>query len=216
MKKALLFSLLWFCGCTHQHVHHSDFPKQKFEQTITDSRDGQIYGIVEIENQIWFAQNLNFQTPNSLCFKRKNKNCQKHGRLYQCFDLDAACPKGWRVPTLDEWEILKSNFSENPILNLMDTVGFSNPINHTNQSGLSLRGVGYQMKKRLFIGEGEGISIWLNQMNKYEEYFHAHLWGGEGAHFKKTNFRTNEILHAHPIENLKNRRFSIRCVCDKL
>ena len=72
------------------------------------------------------------------------------------------------------------------------------------------------MKKRLFIGEGEGISIWLNQMNKYEEYFHAHLWGGEGAHFKKTNFRTNEILPAHPIENLKNRRLSIRCVCDKL
>ena len=58
-------------------------------------------------------------------------------------------------------------------------------------------------------------TLWLNQINKYDEYYHVHLYGGKGIAFEKSNHITNEVFHAHPIEDVKNRRFSIRCMCDK-
>ncbi len=185
------------------------------QQTIIDKRDGAVYKIVEIGNQLWFAENLNFTTPESTCFKKKKKNCEKYGRLYPYFDLKDACPTGWRVPKIKDWETLKSNFSNNEVLDLMDKEGWDDNTNHRNESGLSLKGVGFQYKKRLFIGEGNATSIWINEMNKFAEYYHAHIYGGAGTYFEPTDYRTNEVFHAHPIENVENRKLSIRCVADK-
>ena len=184
-------------------------------ESIKDIRDGKVYKTVEISNQIWFAENLNFKTPKSLCYKKRKKNCEKYGRLYPFDELKTACPKGWRVPNIEDWEVLKKNFSDNPILDLFDKNGWKNSENHRNNSGLSIQGSGYQFKRRLFIGEEISTTIWIDEMNNFGEYFHAHLYGGEGAYFEATDFRTNEVFHAHPIENIAHRRFPIRCVCNK-
>lgn len=75
-------------------------------ETFTDPRDGQVYKIVKIGDQVWMAENMNYETENSSCLFDDPANCEKYGRLYRIFDREEFCPKGWHVPNNEEWKIL--------------------------------------------------------------------------------------------------------------
>jgi len=191
VNRIVLSSLAFFCL----------FTSVNGQVAFIDKRDNRRYQTIDIGQQTWFSENLKFKTEKSLCYKRKGKNCEDFGRLYRYDELDEVCPESYRVPNVEDWNELKSSFESADILALT--------------SKLKMRGAGYQFAKRSFIGKGEAMSIWINQMNQYAEFYHVHLHLLKPMYFKETDYSTHEIFHAHPVEGLKNRKFSIRCMKSK-
>lgn len=76
------------------------------QKTFYDERDGQEYTTITIDDQVWMAENVNYETPDSWTYNNKKKNGKIYGRLYTWYDAFDACPPGWHLPSDKDWEKL--------------------------------------------------------------------------------------------------------------
>ena len=138
-------------GWVPEKIPSKDYDCSKYKCVITDylnpdleygefldKRDNQVYRTTQIGDQVWFAQNLNFETDSSFCKNNELDSCAKYGRLYTwnaavgksmeecpydsaCYLTDStkneapvrgACPEGWHVPAYKEFYALKVYVTE--------------------------------------------------------------------------------------------------------
>ena len=80
---------------------------------LTDKRANQTqtYPAIKVNGKWWMAKNLNIHTSNSFSYDNKNQNTALHGRLYTWDSAITACPAGWQLPTLEDWESLIEHFA---------------------------------------------------------------------------------------------------------
>jgi len=112
--------------------------------TFTDPRDKKTYKTVKIGEQVWMAENLNYEDEGSKCYDGEETNCKKYGRLYYWGAAMEACPSGWHLPSKDEWQTLV-NFAggENAGKALKATSGWNQNGNGTDNFGFSALPGGY-------------------------------------------------------------------------
>ena len=74
--------------------------------TLLDTRDGQIYTIKKYGAQTWMTMNLNYNIAGSNVYGNNPANALVYGRLYPWDEAKVACPAGWHLPSLAEWNVL--------------------------------------------------------------------------------------------------------------
>jgi len=98
-----------------QIVAVAKVPKTKSGLLFTDERDNKQYDIAFINNQLWFAENLNYVAKKgSWCYSNQEDNCNKFGRLYNWEAAKTSCPEGWRLPEKVDYEAVFSNIGDTP------------------------------------------------------------------------------------------------------
>jgi hypothetical protein len=70
---------------------------------IVKDAAGKEYKTIVIGTQHWMKENLDYATANSYCHSNDVAKCAKYGRLYTWTEAMSACPVGWHIPTLMEW-----------------------------------------------------------------------------------------------------------------
>ncbi len=99
--------------------------------TFRDSRDNKVYKTVEIGNQVWMAENLKYTGNNGVqehipiytewvssnnngwCYYGNSDGYgSTYGVIYQWEAAKKACPDGWHLPTIAEWDELVDYLGE--------------------------------------------------------------------------------------------------------
>lgn len=151
--------------------------------TFTDPRNGKIYKIVRIGNQVWFAQNLNL---GELCPGKVEQNCEKYGSLHYLSNDDRyVCPEGWHVPSSEEWEELFDYVSRN---------------NGGEPIGVSLKATtgwianGDPAPAGLLGGRGPGATAGTDRFG-FAALPAGSCWGGDGTPFDVGDCYVDDDAH---------------------
>ena len=182
-----------------------DFEKvvEKFGagSTMTDSRDGNVYRTIKIGNQVWMAENLNFKTDGSYCYNDSSKYCKKYGRLYSWSAANKACPDGWHLPTIDEFETLFAAVGKQSTAGkkLKSVSGWKNDGNGTDDFGFTALPAGIRYgKDKYYNYEGHHANFWSSIKN-----------GSDSADYVNMFYGYDSV---HVFVHDKNDGMSVRCL----
>lgn len=179
--------------------------KAQESENFTDPRDGQIYKTVNIDNQIWLAENMDFKTKeNSWCYNDDSSYCKIYGRLYTWNTAKEACPKNWHVPSEDDWQKLIDFLGGEKIAGqkLKATKGWkTTETKGANSSNFSALPGGARNYGAVCVRAGTHGYYWSG----------TELYGGAWYYeLSYDNYKINKYA-----SNYKGPGFSVRCIMDK-
>lgn len=213
----VLFSLMCFCACTDyaQKIEDEYGPVKESKnddpflnndvhyKEFTDKRNYRTYKAVQIGDLTWMAENLKYEMSDSWCYNNDKDMCEKYGRLYTWYSAQEACPEGWRLPTIDDWNSLNDavcgeyGIDLECLEKMLKSKNGWNTYGGANYSGFSAAPAGYFDGKN-FLGIGKETAFWSS--TKLDEHAYAELLGyGEISDLDVLN---------------KDRAYSVRCVED--
>ena len=170
--------------------------------SMTDSRDGQTYRIVNIGKQTWMAENLNYKIEGSYCYLGKNEYCDKYGRLYDRGAAFIACPSGWHLPTTTEWFTLNSYVGGESGKKLKSKSGWDKNVKALDSYGFSALPAGYALSDiKGYTCEGKQSRFWNYDENSIFSFFEidssvaATVW----------QMKSDEHTYAYSIRCLKGK-----------
>ena len=169
---------------------------------MKDSRDKKSYRTITVQNQVWMAENLDFD------YKVKGESYgtyvhpeykEKFGRYYTwAAALDSAavfsknsvgcgfdetpcnrydpvrgiCPEGWHIPSIGEWTNLYNAMGKSTYA--MESTGYESWTLATDEYGFSAVPAGlYSNAKETFNSVGSSAFFWT--INRYD-YYEAYYW----------------------------------------
>lgn len=189
--------------------------------------DGNKYHTITIGRQIWMADNLkverfrngdliqnlkngteweNTTDPAYCYFRNEKKRNKSYGKLYNWHavnDSRGLCPKGWHIPSDDEWQLLSDFLGGNEVAgDKMKAIGFKywaepNP-GATNQSGFTALPCGGRDEYGEFITDKYGGHWWSTTADGSVDIWIRSIYFGYGSILR-------DSYH-------KNSGFSVRCV----
>ena len=173
--------------------------------TFTDSRDGKIYTTVEIGDQIWFSENLNFETTNSEVYYHNSTNGDIYGRLYTWEAATTACPTGWHLPSDSEWTTLTDFHGGSEIaggaMKETGTVHWYSPNSGaTNSYGFTALPGGYFNGNIIFDNISHNGVWWSSSKNTNTTAWRLSLYSNSGQVYRNDDY----ISYG----------FSVRCLKD--
>ena len=201
---------------------------------LIDSRDDQIYRTVKIGDQWWMAENLNYETTRSYCYKDSVEYCTEYGRLYlwsaamdsagiwsengkgcgygitcsPTYPVRGVCPEGWHLPSRTEWENLfvAVGGSTNSGTVLKSTSVYSNT-KPTDAYGFSALFSGIMAHNWVFEGEKRLVFYRSSTENNTETAYAMTL---------NDVYKFGQVGACHNSKNDDNKNFgySVRCIKD--
>lgn len=191
--------------------------------SFTDTRDNESYGTVQIGNQCWMSENLNY-TPSvgsSWCYDDVSSVCVTYGRLYDWntasnstsgstnpSGVQGVCPSGWHLPSDDEWKELEMELGMTQVE--ADGIGFrgtdqgeqlkTSYWGGTNSSGFTALPGGYRSVSGAYIVMGS-LGRWWTATES-----------GSKAWMRTLELSADDVVRGNTFG--KGYGFSVRCVMD--
>jgi uncharacterized protein (TIGR02145 family) len=190
----------FFCGSCVFRIKIDQTPR------FVDSRDGQSYKMVRIGDQIWMAENLNYETPSgSWCYDNNPENCKQYGRLYDWETATKVCPVGWHLPSDKEWTTLTTLLGDASVaggkMKCSGSQNWASPnASATNSSGFSGLPGGYHSRY-------DGAFNFIG----YAGYWWSSTWYGNSI-ARYLNYLSGSVPSNHYYD--KAFGFSVRCLKD--
>ncbi|NLB63983.1 MAG: hypothetical protein GX801_07750 [Fibrobacter sp.] len=189
--------------------------------TFTDIRDSNVYKTVQIGDQTWMAENLRYlpslngfanndvhpryyvygYNSDQVSDAKNTYNYQFFGALYNWSAALTACPTGWHLPTIDEWDILIDYVgdSDDAGQKLMAISGWDSNHNAIDEYGFGA------------LPGGDFIVTGFSDVSDCGYWWTASKYDMFYAHFIYIHDDSSAVSWT---KDLKNHGHSVRCVKD--
>ena len=171
---------------------------------------GKTYNTVQIGDQCWLKENLNYETANSWCYDNNSTNCETYGRLYTWSaamngsttpGAQGICPDGWHIPTLADFETLEAYVDDKAaaLINEIEALNYI-PSVAQNETSFSALFAGIRYYFGYFNNLGYNTFFWSSTEYNSASAYSVSL----GYNYSDVDLN----------DRVKGSGFSVRCVQD--